>query len=323
MKHQDPALLAPLLLLLALTLLALAEFMGASGYWAWVKAGAEAAAVGGMADWFAVVVLFRHPLGIPIPHTAIIPKSKARIADSMAEFVHAHFLQRDKLLAKLADFNVARHLGEWLQQAMQVQHFVQGVRKLLLGTLHTLDDAPMRQALTDALTTQAQRWNAASTLGQTLDLVTKDNRHQQVLNMGLEKVAALLEAPQVGEFLGQQIIGCVTNRPVGIPFFSCVANSASVVPPVLHSSRKAASAGLLAAACNASGCSAATAQNVTPMMVSARVVKTYILPSPIKAPSAPVMVCGKANRTPSLFPIDRGDVPLIYLTLFYNRRPAT
>jgi uncharacterized membrane-anchored protein YjiN (DUF445 family) len=205
MKQQGPALLAPLLLLLALILLALAEFMGAAGIWAWVKAGAEAAAVGGMADWFAVVVLFRHPLGIPIPHSAIVPKSKARIADSMAEFVHDHFLQRDKLLAKLADFNVARHLGEWLQQAMQVQHFVQGVRQMLLDALHTLDDAPIRLALTDALTTQAQRWNAASTLGQALDLVTKDNRHQQVLNMGLEKVAALLKAPQVGEFLGQQI----------------------------------------------------------------------------------------------------------------------
>ncbi len=88
MKQQDPALLAPLLLLLALILLALAEFMGASGYWAWVKAGAEAAAVGGMADWFAVVVLFRHPLGIPIPHTAIIPKNKAPIADSMVK-LHA------------------------------------------------------------------------------------------------------------------------------------------------------------------------------------------------------------------------------------------
>jgi len=202
---MKPTTLAPLLLLAALTLLALAEFMGASGYWAWVKAGAEAAAVGGMADWFAVVVLFRHPLGIPIPHTAIVPQNKARIADSMADFVRDHFLQRDKLMAKLADFNVARHLGDWLQQAMQVQHFVQGVRRMLLDTLHTLDDANIRHAMTDALTSQALRWNAASTLGQALDLVTKDNRHQQVLNMGLEKISALLDAPQVSEFLGQKI----------------------------------------------------------------------------------------------------------------------
>lgn len=202
---MKPTTLAPLLLLVALILLALAEFMGASGGWAWLKAGAEAAAVGGMADWFAVVVLFRRPFGLPIPHTAIVPKNKARIADSMADFVRDHFLQRDNLMAKLADFNVARHLGEWLRQAMQVQHFVLGVRRMLLDTLHTLDDASIRHAMTDALTSQALRWNAASTLGQALDLVTKDDRHQQVLNMGLEKISALLGAPLVGEFLGQKI----------------------------------------------------------------------------------------------------------------------
>jgi hypothetical protein len=88
-----------------------------------------------------------------------------------------------------------------------------------------------------------------------------------------------------------------------MPFFSCVASSASVVPPVLHSSMKAAKAVLANAAWWASGCSAATAQKVTPMMVSARVVNTYILPSPISAPSAPLMLCGKAKRTPSLLPI--------------------
>ena len=82
------------------------------------------------------------------------------------------------------------------------------------------------------------------------------------------------------------MIGCVTVRPVGTPFFSFVASSASVVPP-LQASMKAATAGLLAAACVASGCSGATAQKVTPMIVSARVVNTYILPSPINLPSAP------------------------------------
>ncbi len=88
-----------------------------------------------------------------------------------------------------------------------------------------------------------------------------------------------------------------------MPFFSCVANSASVVPPVLHSSMKAANAGLPAAACAASGCSGATAQKVTPMMVSARVVNTYMRPSPISAPEASRMSWVKAKRTPSLLPI--------------------
>jgi uncharacterized membrane-anchored protein YjiN (DUF445 family) len=202
---MKPATLAPFLLVLALALLTLAEFMGANGGWAWVKAGAEAAAVGGLADWFAVVVLFRHPFGIRIPHTAIVPKSKARIADSMAAFVHDHFLQRDKLMTKLAQFNVSQHLGDWLRQATQAQHFLHSVRQMLLDALRTLDDERIRHALTDALTTHAQHWDAASTLGQALDLVTKDHRHQQVLSLGLTRISALLGTPQVRDFLGQQI----------------------------------------------------------------------------------------------------------------------
>ena len=88
-----------------------------------------------------------------------------------------------------------------------------------------------------------------------------------------------------------------------MPFFSIVARSASATLPCRHSSMNAESAGLLRAAWSASGCSAATAQNVTPMIVSARVVNTYIRPSPIGAPSPSRMSCGKAKRTPWLLPI--------------------
>ncbi len=88
-----------------------------------------------------------------------------------------------------------------------------------------------------------------------------------------------------------------------MPSFSFRASSASVVPPFLHSSMKAASGALDAAACWASGCSGATAQNVTPMMVSARVVNTYSLPSWIRSPAALRMSCGNAKRTPADLPI--------------------
>ncbi len=92
-----------------------------------------------------------------------------------------------------------------------------------------------------------------------------------------------------------------------MPFFSIVATSTSDTPPRRHSSMNAASAGLDLAACIASGCSAATAQKVTPIIVSARVVKTFIRPSPIGlpriSPSVLRMSCGKANRTPRLLPI--------------------
>lgn len=88
-----------------------------------------------------------------------------------------------------------------------------------------------------------------------------------------------------------------------MPFFSIVAMSASITEPILHSAMKACSSALFFAACVAIGCSAATAQNVTPMIVSGRVVNTNILPSPISAPSSPLIWCGNAKRTPVDLPI--------------------
>ena len=101
-------------LVLAVTGLIISLAQGGQGAWGWLKAFCEAAAVGALADWFAVVALFRHPLGVPIPHTALIRKNKDRIADSLAEFVRDKFLSPENLLQKLTVFNPAQRLGEWL-----------------------------------------------------------------------------------------------------------------------------------------------------------------------------------------------------------------
>ncbi|MGA7812558.1 DUF445 family protein, partial [Caballeronia sp.] len=94
MATQDKALalrkmkwFAAGLLVAAAVIFALAKSHHDAGPWAWVSAFAEAAMVGALADWFAIVALFRHPLGLPIPHTAILPANKARVADNLAEFV--------------------------------------------------------------------------------------------------------------------------------------------------------------------------------------------------------------------------------------------
>ncbi|WP_261171027.1 DUF445 family protein, partial [Bordetella pertussis] len=87
------------------------HLMGGQGAWAWVRAFCEAATVGALADWFAVVALFRRPLGLPIPHTAIIPANKARIGDNLALFVRDHFLDPATLLEKLRVFDPAARLG--------------------------------------------------------------------------------------------------------------------------------------------------------------------------------------------------------------------
>src|SRR5436190_5521902 len=79
-----------------------------------VRAFAEAAMVGALADWFAVVALFRHPLGIPIPHTAVIPRRKNQIAANLASFVQDNFLSAEKITEKLRNADLARRLAEWL-----------------------------------------------------------------------------------------------------------------------------------------------------------------------------------------------------------------
>ena len=91
--------------------LARADTTSWAGY---VRAFAEAAMVGALADWFAVSALFRHPLGLPIPHTAIIPNRKDQIGRSLGEFVQSNFLTREVLNERLAGAHVGKRLGDWL-----------------------------------------------------------------------------------------------------------------------------------------------------------------------------------------------------------------
>ena len=85
--------------------------------WGYVAAFAEAAMVGAVADWFAVVALFRHPLGLPVPHTAIIPANKDRIGANLADFLLQHFLSQEQVLARLQGLDVAGRVADWLAQA--------------------------------------------------------------------------------------------------------------------------------------------------------------------------------------------------------------
>ncbi|MDD2893882.1 MAG: DUF445 domain-containing protein [Halothiobacillaceae bacterium] len=185
------------LLLGALVILLLSAWMGGQGVWAWTLAFSEAAVVGALADWFAVVALFRHPLGLPFPHTAIIPANKARIGDQLATFVRDHFLEPKILLQKLALFDPAARLGQWLAEPAQVQSWVAAVRAWSLQALDWLDDARLQLALKELLIDALQRWNSAETAAQVLRALTKDGRHHAVLDAGLLKLAQVLDQEEV------------------------------------------------------------------------------------------------------------------------------
>lgn len=198
--------LAVSLLLLALCGLVLAHAMGGAGGWGWLRAFCEASAVGAIADWFAVVALFRYPLGVKIPHTAIIPQSKARIADGLAEFVRDHFLDPATILGKLAVFDPARRLGEWLTDPVRVRFWVGQAQGWALGLLATFDDKRLQKATLDLIVEQVRRWDAAPTASDVLGLLTQNGRHHQLLDAGLQQLSAFLLQDEVKAKVSQLMV---------------------------------------------------------------------------------------------------------------------
>ncbi|WMD23646.1 DUF445 domain-containing protein [Achromobacter seleniivolatilans] len=166
--------------------------MGGQGVWAWVRAFCEAATVGALADWFAVVALFRRPMGLPIPHTAIIPSNKDRIGDNLAVFVRDHFLDPDTLMEKLRVFDPAARLSRWLIRPKQAHALSEGARRVALQTLDLLDDQAVRGVIQEFVVKNLRRWDAAGTVGEVLGLLTRDGRHQELLDAAMERLGGYL-----------------------------------------------------------------------------------------------------------------------------------
>ena len=188
---------AAVLLGAALAGLALARWRGGVGAWGWVAAFCEASAIGAIADWFAVVALFRHPLGLAFPHTAIIPRSKARVADGLAAFVRDHFLDPAALMARLQVFDPAQRLGQWLTDPLRVREWVGAGRSWVLEALGLFDDERMQRATLELVVAQVRRWDAAATTADVLGLLTAGGRHHELLDAGLQKIAGFLAEDEV------------------------------------------------------------------------------------------------------------------------------
>lgn len=130
------------------------EVAGAPGWVGYLRATAEASLVGGLADWFAVTALFRHPMGIPIPHTAIVAARKDRIGRSLGSFVQNNFLSREVVERKLADVHAAERVAEWLSDPAHARRITQqgtrGVAPVLGRVLAVVAEDGQHQALLDA-----------------------------------------------------------------------------------------------------------------------------------------------------------------------------
>jgi uncharacterized membrane-anchored protein YjiN (DUF445 family) len=161
--------------------------------WGYLRAFSEAAMVGALADWFAVSALFRHPLGIPIPHTAIIPHRKDQIGDSLGQFVQENFLTKEVLNERLTNAHVGQRLGTWLAEPANAAKAGAGVADALRGSLEVIDDRDVGSALEGLIEQKVRTTPVAPLFGRAIDLAMEGGHHQRLLDAVLLGLAGFLD----------------------------------------------------------------------------------------------------------------------------------
>jgi uncharacterized membrane-anchored protein YjiN (DUF445 family) len=157
-----------------------------------VAAFAEAATVGGLADWFAVVALFRRPLGLPIPHTAIIPANRHRIATSLGEFVQVHFLGAEVIAAKLRSIDFVDVVRRWLEVPRNSAGLAQTILRLLPQFTRAFEHSGAGAFALRFVRGQGSRIDFAPFAADFIDLLISQGHHRQLFDAGLAGVAKLL-----------------------------------------------------------------------------------------------------------------------------------
>ena len=164
-----------------------------AGWVGYVRACAEAAMVGALADWFAVTALFRHPLGIPIPHTAIIPRRKDQIGRSLGEFVEGNFLTEDVLIQRLHGVDIGRRLGQWLAQPASAQRASAAIMDAMRGTIEVLDDRDVQEAIGGLVERRLRDMDVSPLLGKAIDVSVDGGHFQRLLDAVFVAVGTFLE----------------------------------------------------------------------------------------------------------------------------------
>ncbi|MFF8290334.1 DUF445 domain-containing protein [Streptomyces sp. NPDC016309] len=174
------------LLLLVALIYVLATWAGNSGVTGWpgyVAAAAEAGMVGALADWFAVTALFRRPMGLPIPHTAIIPTKKDQLGASLGSFVGENFLSEGVVRGRLHALGISSRLGAWLAEPEHADRVTAELSTALRGALTVLRDADVQAVVGEAVTRRAEAAEIAPGLGKALERVVADGAHRGAVDL--------------------------------------------------------------------------------------------------------------------------------------------
>jgi uncharacterized membrane-anchored protein YjiN (DUF445 family) len=163
---------------------------------AFVAAFAEAATIGGLADWYAVVALFRRPLGLPIPHTAIIPENKDRIADNLGRFIEANFLAPGPVREKLDEVDFAALVADWLSDRERAAGLSRFVARLVPQMLDAIEQSGLRGFFARRMMEQVERVELAPLAGELLSAFTEERRHQKLFDEFTRVVGRFLNDEQ-------------------------------------------------------------------------------------------------------------------------------
>ncbi|WP_241787852.1 DUF445 domain-containing protein [Streptomyces sp. PRh5] len=160
-----------------------ARSSGIGGWPGYVAAAAEAGMVGALADWFAVTALFRRPMGLPIPHTAIIPTKKDQLGASLGEFVGENFLSGDVVRMRLRAVGIGSRLGTWLAEPEHADRLTAELATALRGALTVLRDSDVQAVVGEAITRRADSQEIAPGLGKLLERVVADGGHRRAVDL--------------------------------------------------------------------------------------------------------------------------------------------
>ena len=197
------ALASSLLVLAAVVYVATRDL---GGFWGFVNAGAEASMVGAIADWFAVTALFRHPLGLPVPHTALIPRRKDELGRSLEDFVGENFLAEDIIRDRIAAATISRRVGQWLSRPENARRVVEEVSDVAAIGLAKVRDEHVVELVTQALVPRFHEEPIAPLLGGLLEEVVRDDLHHGLVDLALTELHSWLERnpDTVTEILGER-----------------------------------------------------------------------------------------------------------------------
>ena len=171
----------------------------------YLAAFSEAAMVGALADWFAVVALFRRPLNLPIPHTAIIPRNKDRIARGLSEFIQQNFLSSQALVQRIAEFRPAQTLCGWLLKPGNADTVAGYAGRFLAYALGAVDDERVRRFLHQNVDSLLRGADLAAAAAQVLDILTENKRHHALLDAALGALDDLLAKEDTRRFIAVEV----------------------------------------------------------------------------------------------------------------------